>query len=77
MSSLDDDDVPEEPEAPLEAEPVELNPEIKPETSEAGGGDEAAEVPEEFEALAIETPEVLDGEPEMRILPGSRKPEES
>jgi hypothetical protein len=77
MSSLDDDDVPEEPETPFEAEPVELNPEIKPEASRAGGGDEAAEVPEEFESLAIKTPEVLDGEPEMRILPGSRKPEES
>jgi ribonuclease G len=78
MSSLDDDDVPEEqPESPLEAEPVELNPEIKPEASRASGGAAAAEVPEEFESPAIETPEVLDGEPEMRILPGSRKPEES
>ena len=35
------------------------------------------EASDELESLAVETPEVLDGEPEMRILPGSRKPEES
>ncbi|MFT5441542.1 MAG: hypothetical protein ACI8W3_000583, partial [Myxococcota bacterium] len=31
----------------------------------------------ELDALAIETPEVLDGEPELRIIPGSRESEES
>lgn len=88
MSSLDvideeqDEEPDKEPDGPAhdesqaDAEPeaasLALEPEPKPDVE-----NDLETAPDELEALVIETPEVVDGESEMRILPGSRKPEES
>jgi len=75
--AFDDPGTPIEEPAPAIAA-VDSSPELAADSDEKpDDAPDLEEASDELESLAVETPEVLDGEPEMRILPGSRKPEES